>query len=467
MNRFVLLLIVVVTHQAGCRLPACPVQEPRESAGSPALFAFSEAPAAQEHETHAVEDFVQMGLARNPRIEEAIHRIEAARYRIPQALALPDPMVMTSTHLAPVQTAAGEQAFALGISQKFTNADRRATQAAVFEREVAAAEAELAAVRLEIATDIRTACYQMRFIRQSIEITRADQHSLDQIVEVIERQYEVDREVTQQDILNAQIEQSQLANQIAELRQREKSAEARLVRLVQREPGTLLGVLNEEFAPSDGVEPAPAEGGFDVQSLVARALLARPDLQGRIAAIERDQQRVQLARLEYRPDWTVGLNWIATSSSGLSPVANGDDAMQLNIGFNLPVYRERIRAGVCEAESERRASESRFQSLRDEAAEEVVDLVARLESTRSMLELVSEDIVPKAERTLDVSIDQYATGTVNYIQLIENWRSLLGYRITEARLRSQYDELLAELARSVGQIEPASPILVPPSLDGG
>ena len=81
-------------------------------------------------------------------------------------------------------------------------------------------------------------------------------------------------------------------------------------------------------------------------------------------------------------------------------------------------------------------------------------MVAKLGSTRDTLTLIQEDIIPKAERTLDISIDEYATDSVTYIQLIANWRSVLRYRITEANLQSQFQQQLASLARSIGQLNP-------------
>jgi len=70
--------------------------------------------------------------------------------------------------------------------------------------------------------------------------------------------------------------------------------------------------------------------------------------------------------------------------------------------------------------------------------------------------LIQEDIIPKSERTLNLSIDEYATGKVDYVQLIANWRNLLRYRIAEANLQSQLSQLLASLARAVGQLGPIS-----------
>jgi outer membrane protein TolC len=396
-------------------------------------------------ESGRVEEYVQLGLSRNPRIQEAQHRIDAIQHRVPQVLSLPDPMVNTNTHLAPVETAAGRQAFSLGVSQKFTNAERRATRAAIVSDEAAAAEADLANAQLEIAESIRTACYQLLFIRKSIEITNDDRESLEQIAEVVLRQYEVKESVTQQDVLNVQTEQSKIENQITELKQKEKSFQARLARLLHVDPRSNLQI-------SDQLGTANAY--LNVDELIAQAVETRPDLQSQLAVIRRDRRKIQLAHLEEKPDFTVGLNWIATSSDGISPVANGDDALLLGIGFNLPVYKSRIRAGICEAQSNRLASESRLASLQDQASEEVFDLVAKLESTRETLTLIQEDIIPKAERTLEVSIDEYAADSVTYVQLIANWRSVLRYRVTEANLQAQYQQQLASLARSIGQLNP-------------
>ena len=195
-----------------------------------------------------------------------------------------------------------------------------------------------------------------------------------------------------------------------------------------------------------------------IVSLIATAIQLRPELRSQIANVNRDQKKIHLASLESKPDFTVGLNWIATSDNGISPVANGDDALLLGVGFNLPVYKSRIRAGICEAQANRRASQSRLESLQDIVAEEVFDLVAKLESNQQTMDLIRNDILPKAQRTLDLSIDEYATDEVEYVQLIANWRTVLRYRVAEANLQSQHGQLLASLARSVGQLEPIAAV---------
>ena len=59
-----------------------------------------------EAQAMTIEDYVQLGVSQNPMIAEAQFRITELQHRVPQALALPDPMVNTNTFLSPIQTAA-------------------------------------------------------------------------------------------------------------------------------------------------------------------------------------------------------------------------------------------------------------------------------------------------------------------------------------------------------------------------
>ncbi|MDA7662643.1 hypothetical protein N8550_01445, partial [Pirellulaceae bacterium] len=92
-------------------------------------------------------------------------------------------------------------------------------------------------------------------------------------------------------------------------------------------------------------------------------------------------------------------------------------------------------------------------SLRDEIAEEVYVLVDKLESLKQMLGLMQNEIIPKASRTLELSIAEYATGSADYIQLIENWRNVLRFRLSEAGFQSQYNQAFVSLVRAVGQLD--------------
>ena len=74
-----------------------------------------------------------------------------------------------------------------------------------------------------------------------------------------------------------------------------------------------------------------------------------------------------------------------------------------------------------------------------------------------MLELVEQEILPNSSRTLTLSFEAYQNGEEEYVQLIENWRTLLRYRLSALRLQSELDQLTADLQRAIGQVT-AGPI---------
>lgn len=59
-------------------------------------------------------------------------------------------------------------------------------------------------------------------------------------------------------------------------------------------------------------------------------------------------------------------------------------------------------------------------------------------------------IIAKAEQTLTVSRSDYAVGKVDALQVLDNWRQLLLFRVQLARLESTLGQVLASLERVVG-----------------
>ncbi len=160
------------------------------------------------------------------------------------------------------------------------------------------------------------------------------------------------------------------------------------------------------------------------------------------------------------------MTWIGTSSSGLSPMANGRDPVLLGLSMNVPLYRKRLEAGVMEAEAQAVSSARVYDSLRDLTAEQVKDLFVQATSQHELVRLFRDDIIPKSQQTLDVSKSAYQVGDVDFLQLIDNWQQLLRFQIAYHRLESQLRQTLATLERVVGgrsRLEaPNEPMPLPP-----
>ena len=244
-----------------------------------------------------------------------------------------------------------------------------------------------------------------------------------------------------QDLLRAELEISNVESQLLQLAQQLTSAQARLARVLHIAPQTKVRALDrlaDEQVPQD------------LAWLQHQAVAARPELHAQLAALERDQMAVELARLDYLPDVTLGATWIDVAGSGVSPVANGRDSFLIIAGVIVPIYRKRLDSSVRSAEAKAVSTARVYDSLRDSTLEEVMDLFAKAQSQRDLSILFREDILPKARDTLDVSSQAYNTGEVDFLQLIDNWRQLLRYEINHRRLEASLRQTLAQLERAVG-----------------
>ncbi len=389
---------------------------------------------------HGVDFYVSYALSQNPDIEAARKKVDAAAYRVPQAASLRDPMLGVTAFPEPVQTAAGQQEVSLSASQQLPWFGKLDAKAAAAEADTNVARAQLAATELEVIEQVKRAYFELYFVERAIQITQDNRSLLLDFVRIADSKYQTGK-ASQQDVLRAQVEVSNLDNQLIRLRQQLDSNQARLARLLHISPDTPVRALQQ--SPQNQV---PA----DLQRLYERAIAGRPELHAQLAAIQRDRHNVDLARLNYYPDLTAGVTWIDTAASGISPVANGDDPVLLAFSINLPIYHQRLSAGVREAESRVVADARQYDSLRDRTAESVKDLYTQATSQYELVKLFRNDIIPKSQQTLEVSQAAYQVGDVDFLQLIDNWQQLLRFQIAHHRLESQLQQTLAALERVVG-----------------
>lgn len=395
---------------------------------------------AQLEGPQTVETYIQFALGQNPEIHAARKRMESLAHKVPVAASLQDPMVGMTLQPEPIQTASGQQELMLTASQKlpwFGKLDMRAQTA---ESQTNVARAQLAAVELGAIAQVKRAYYELYFIQKSILVTRAEQELLGQIRGVADTRYQAGN-TSQQDVLRADLEISNVEGDLIRLNQQLSSGKARLARVLHVSPQSNLQALTQL---------PPMQAPERVDGLQQQAIAARPELHAMLAAIQRDAQAVELARLDYKPDVTLGISWIDVASAGISPVANGRDAFLMSAGVNLPIYRKRLDSSVRSAEAKAVATARDYDALRDNTLESVADLFAKAKSQQEMLTLFREDILPKARQTLAVSSQAYNVGQVDFLQLIDNWRQLLRYEVNFHRLEANLAQTLADLERVVG-----------------
>jgi outer membrane protein TolC len=239
----------------------------------------------------------------------------------------------------------------------------------------------------------------------------------------------------QSDVLRAEVEVARLEALARALIAEVRGAEAML--------NTSLALDADLIVPSLAsvvlTHPVPS------WSAIKSALTSRPELTAGRAEIARAEADVQVMRDMFRP--------MATIRTGPSyTMAEGRGWMAM-VGLSLPIWRDKLRAGVAEAEAMRAMSEADLRAMTRMIEGEAAVAVSRLQAARDRQTAITTDVLPRARMAIDPAVAGYTSGQLPLVSVIEAVQALW---LVQADLIAADTELglaWARLGRAVGSYE--------------
>jgi outer membrane protein TolC len=410
------------------------------------------APGSEAREPRTLRDCIALALEQNPEIRAAEEMARMRAARVPQVTALPDPMLMTRTLPEPVRTAEGDNFFTLGVQQRFPAPGKLDRAGRVALQEARMALEELQRRRLNVIADVKRTWFRLYIIDRTIQVDLTNQDLLRGLIDAARAQVAAGRR-GQADVLRAQVELSNLESQLIGLRQDRQSMVAMLNRVMNRPPAT--DVPTPEEYDARAADPR-------MEDLFAAAVERNPDLRRFEQQLERDRQGVELAKLAYWPDFTLGFEWMymrprqafvppPNPQTGMVPTVNrmsedGSDSWAITFGLNLPIWVEKIEGGIREARSRLMATQHEYVATKNRVNFEIEDALARVRAQQELANLFKNTIIPQAQQAYEVSRASYSAGASDFLFVIDNWQKWLMFTI-------QYHRALGELERSVADLE--------------
>jgi len=378
-------------------------------------------------------------LARNPDLARLRAVAEARAARAPQARSWPDPMASVTAFLSTPETRVGPQQASAAVSQRFPwfgKLELRERQALL---DAEAARQAVEAKRLALVTETRRLAFELGFLADQERILREDRLTLIHYEELARARYAsgVGRE---QAVIKLQAEITRDDNRLLDLANRRATLAAALDAL-RDQPGD--APLPELALPKRPV-PLPDLGR---EALRTAALERRPEVGRARALIAAAAAGSELAKKEFKPDWTLGLGYTLVgkrqdaAGRAMPPAGNGDDILGVTVGVALPVHRERLEAGVTEAAATESAAEQELRATVTGIDQSIDELTARLPLLDQQLALFTGLLSTQAEEALRSAEAAYAAGTADALDLLDAERVLLEVRIGTARMRA--DALIA------------------------
>jgi outer membrane protein TolC len=251
--------------------------------------------------------------------------------------------------------------------------------------------------------------------------------------------YETGR-VSQQDVLQADVEIGKEQDRRLELEQMREVTVARI--------NTLLHLPPDRPLPPPPKEVKVAHALSDAQALRSTALARRPDLQALADRIASEEAALGLARKEFYPD----LEAFFMYDRFMGNVAdNRDLAAMLGVRLNLPVYRARRYGAVAESLARIAERKAELARLTDQVNLQVQEAYARVLKSARSVRLNRDTILRAAEANVKAAQAAYVTGKIPFLSLIEAERNVVTLRDRYYEAVADYFHRLATLERSVGE----------------
>ena len=377
---------------------------------------------------------VDLAVRDNAELKSLRARWEAMQERPAQAGALANPM-LTYGGMDRVDegTWPDTNEKRIMVEQEFPWFGKRGLRVGMAAKDAEVMQYELETMTREIVMMVKESYYDLYAVQRVTAITTDEEDVLRRIAKVAETLYATgDR--SQADVVKAQSEITMLKQKCLELSAQEMTLKAKLNTLLNRR-------ADEPF----GLTAVLPEAGFsgNVKALFALAATNRPEVQAAQVQLERYQFEKELMAKESLPDYRLGLEYRAFGDSA--------DMVMFTVGIELPIWKSKYRAGVREAASMRASAQAVREAAIQQSALDVQDASFKLQTARRTLELYRTELVPQAELRFNASEAGYRTGKVDFMDLLESERFLLGAKMMAAMTEGTVGMQSARLERAIGR----------------
>jgi len=383
-------------------------------------------------------NFLAYAMLNQPKVASAYFDWAASVQRITVERSLPDPKLTFQSDIADVLMSVMP-----GLMQEFPGPGKLKAAANVATAESRARYFTFETAVLQTAFTLKQSYYQLWFLNEKVRINREMLGLLGELEQAARAQNEVGK-VTLQDVYRAQIEQDKLQTEIANLED-------------SRHPMTAqfkgaLGLLPNQADPPFPSEFESTPIDLNGDNLLATAFARNPRLRQMEAEVQQAEASIAVARKSKIPDFSLGL----MADVKANPVMYRPQA-----SMTLPIWRDKIAAEIAAAQAGKRAAEAR---LNAEQIGIAVDFAMKSYDYREItrtLALLQEQLIPKAQQSLEIARAGYLAGQIDFFNLIDTEQDLLRYRLAAVEARARREIILADLSLSIAGIAPQGAPLLP------
>jgi outer membrane protein TolC len=355
---------------------------------------------------------------------------------------LPDPRLRTGIYNLPLDNFDIDREpstqLRLGIEQAFPRGDtlhyrqRRAESLASVE------EANAATTTLQTIRDVRRHFLELYYQVRAAAIVAETRELFAQLVDITQAHYGSGR-VSQQDVLSASLELARLDDRATRIETAADENRAALAKWLD---------AAADLPLADGFPELPA---LPAKAQIESALPEHPVLLAETARVNAMQQGIRIAREQYKPGWSAGVEY--RKRFGDDPDGSDrSDMMAAMLNVDLPLFTgnrqdRRLAASIAETEAAELRRDDKLNELQRMLATDYADWQRLGERTT----LYESKLLREASANADASLHAYQSGVTEFTTLMRARITELDVRLDELRIRVDRARAQANLLYLAGE----------------
>ncbi len=388
-------------------------------------------------ENATLDDYILYALVHNAGLRAAFDRWKASLERVAPARTLPDPRFTYVNYIREVETRVGAQERKFGFAQTIPWFGKLDLRGKIAVQSVNAVQQSYEKAKLNLIYRIKKVYYEYCYLIQAINITKDNVVLLTHFESVARSKYRggVGLQIA---VIKAQVELGKLEDRLSSLLDLTRSLIVKLNMALNR--------------PSHLPLPEPKEIPT-VQSTATDTelyLLLRtqnPELKAFDFLVAKEGFAVELAKKNYYPDMTFGVDYIDTASrTDINPDDNGKDPILAKVTINVPIWHRKYDALKNEAKARRRSVTRERKEKENSLITDLEIALYKLRDADRKIKLYGDTLLLKAEQNVKVTQLAFTANKAGFLDLIDSQRIFLGFQL-------EYKRALADQAQRFAEIE--------------
>jgi outer membrane protein, heavy metal efflux system len=396
---------------------------------------------SQEHaHTGAVtplQDLLTEAERNNAQIEASRQAWEAAKQVPSQVSTLPDPQFnVQQVNVGSPRPFAGytNSDFAyigVGVSQDIPYPGKLRLKGDMAKRDADVTEQQYESMRRSVLAGVKSVYFQLAYLSKTLAILESDGQLLQQVEKAADARYRSGTG-SQQELLQAQLEQTKLLREITMHHLEVAKAQAQIKQLLNRPQDS------QDIEPAELPETALP---YSFDELLAATKAQNPEISGAQQMVEKQKLQIDLAHKDFYPDFNIQYMWQRTDPTQFRSY------YMLSVGVRVPIYRSRKqRPELAQAEADLNRARSEEESQAQQVAFELRTEFDTAEKTAELLKIYREGLLPQTRVEFQSGLSAYENNKQDFQGLLASFLDVL-------HLDEEYWQSIADRETALARLE--------------